>query len=191
MDFQNVEFYRLNKNSEDIVYNFATEMIIYRKETTPEGAVRIIEIRKQDGKKGQTKRIVPSYEMTAEDFDTWKKKLVEDAHEEINKDKRETRENVSIENLLETDLVCTETIEEELQRKERERIYEQKLQKAMELMSKLTPIQRERYYKHIALGKSPTEIAAEEGVAQQSVFESIERAKAKIEKLKKKDAQQR
>ena len=187
MDFQNVEFYRLNKNSEDIVYNFATEMIIYRKETTPKGKVRIVEIRKQYGTKGQTKRIVPHYEMSIEDFDTWKKKLVDDAHEEIKKDKRETRENVSIENLLETDLISTETIEDELRRKEKERIYEQKLQKAMDLMSKLTPIQRERYYKHIALGNSPTEIAAEEGVAQPSVFESIERAKARIEKLKAKD----
>lgn len=42
------------------------------------------------------------------------------------------------------------------------------------------------YYKYAALGKTPTEIAEEDGVAQPSVFESIERAKAKIEKLKNK-----
>lgn len=65
--------------------------------------------------------------------------------------------------------------------------YEKQIGEAKEPLSKLSCIQRKRYYKFAALGKTPTEIAEEEeGVAQSSVFESIERAKAKIEKLKNK-----
>ena len=187
MDFQKVEFYRLNKNSEDIVYNFATEMIIYRKETTPEGAVRIIEIRKQDGKKSQTKRIVPSYEMNVEDFDTWKKKLVEDAHEEINKDKRETRANVSIENLLETDLVCVESVEEEYLRAEEEKhALPKTMAVAFDILDVLTPKQRSRYLKHKMHGMTTRAIAAEEGCAHKQVEKSIAQAQEKIEKEREK-----
>ena len=112
---------------------------------------------------------------------------MDDALEQRRHDDRTTRNDVSIENLLETDLVATESIADELIRGEEERqAYEKQMREAQELLSKLTPIQRERYYKFAALGKTPTEIAEEEGVAQPSVFESIERAKEKIEKLKNK-----
>ena len=188
MDYQNAEFYKLNKNNPDLVFNYATGTVTYRKEATPKGKLRIVEYRKDYDKKETTRRVVPSYEFSVEDFDIWKQKLVDEALEYRRHDDITTRENVSIENLLDTDLISTDTIEDELRRKEEEKIYDQKLAKAKELMSMLTPIQRERYYKHVALGKSPTEIAAEEGVAQQSVFESIERAKARIEKLKKKES---
>ena len=32
MDYQNAEFFKLNKNTPDLVYNFADEVITYRKE---------------------------------------------------------------------------------------------------------------------------------------------------------------
>lgn len=187
MDFQNVEFYRLNKNSEDIVYNFATEMIIYRKETSPKGKLRIVEIRKQNGSKGQTRRVVPSREMAIEEFDAWKKKLLDDAHEALNKDKRETRENVSIENLLETDLVCEESVEEEYSREEEERQALPKDYKVMyELLDLLTPIQKSRYIKSKALGKSSRDIAEEEGCSHTAVLLSLEAAEKRLNKELKK-----
>ena len=37
MDYQNAEFYKLNKNNPDLVYNFADELITYRKETDENG----------------------------------------------------------------------------------------------------------------------------------------------------------
>ena len=151
MDYQNAEFYKLNKNTPDLVYNFADELITYRKETDENGNLQIVEYRKKDGRKGKkatTRRVVPSHEMSIEDFDVWKKQLTEDAHEYFNKDKRETRENISIENLLETDLVCEVSVEEEYLRAEEER---QALPKTMdiasEIMQVLTPLQRSRYIK--------------------------------------------
>ena len=158
MDYQNAEFYKLNKNNPDLVYNFADELITYRKETDENGNLQIVEYRQKDGRKGKkatTRRVVPSHEMSIEDFDVWKKQLTEDAHEYFNKDKRETRENISIENLLETDLVCEVSVEEEYLRAEEER---QALPKTMdiasEIMQVLTPLQRSRYIKSKMYGKS-------------------------------------
>ena len=37
MDYQNAEFYKLNKNNPDLVYNFADELITYRKEEDENG----------------------------------------------------------------------------------------------------------------------------------------------------------
>lgn len=190
MDYQNAEFYKLNKNNPDLVYNFADELITYRKETDENGNLQIVEYRKKNegsGRKTSTRRVLPSFEMSIEDFDAWKARLTEEALEYRRHDDLITRRNVSIENLIETDLVCEESVEDEYIREEEERqTYEKQMREAKELLSKLTPIQRDRYYKYAALGKTPTEIAEEDGVAQPSVFESIERAKAKIEKLKNK-----
>ena len=72
MDYQNAEFYKLNKNNPDLVYIFADETITYKKEEV-DGKLTIVEYRKKDGKKGSVRRVVPSYEMSVEDFDIWKK----------------------------------------------------------------------------------------------------------------------
>lgn len=186
MDYQNAEFYKLNKNTPDLVYNFADELITYRKETDENGNLQIVEYRKKDGRKGKkatTRRVVPSHEMSIEDFDVWKKQLTEDAHEYFNKDKRETRENIYIENLLETDLVCEVSVEEEYLRAEDER---QALPKTMdiasEIMQVLTPLQRSRYIKSKMYGKSTYAIAAEADCDHKAVLKSLQSAQKKIDK---------
>ena len=189
MDYQNAEFYKLNKNNPDLVYNFADELITYRKETDESGNVQIVEYRKKDGRKGKktTRRVVPSHEMSIEDFDAWKKQLTDDAHEYFNKDKRETRENVSIENLLETDLVCEESVEEEYLRAEEERqALPKTMKEALGILDVLTPKQRSRYIQSKVYGKSVRDIAAEEGSDWTSVWESINAAEKRIEKELKK-----
>ena len=81
--------------------------------------------------------LVPSTEMSIEDFDAWKARLTEEAHDYFNKDKRETRENVSIEKLLETNLVCYESVEDEYIREEDER---QALPKTMDIASEIMQV---------------------------------------------------
>ena len=189
MDYQNAEFYKLNKNNPDLVYNFADELITYRKETDENGNLQIVEYRKKDGRKGKktSRRVVPSTEMSIEDFDAWKKQLTDDAHEYFNKDKRETRENVSIENLLETDLVCDESVEEEYLRAEEERqALPKTMKEALGILDVLTPKQRSRYILSKVYGKSVRDIAAEEGSDWTSVWESINAAEKRIEKELKK-----
>ena len=190
MDYQNAEFYKLNKNNPDLVYNFADELITYRKETDENGNLQIVEYRKKDGRKGKkptTRRVVPSTEMSIEDFDAWKARLTEEALEYRRNDDLTSREIVSIENLLETDLVCEESVEEEYLRAEEER---QALPKTMEvalgILEVLTPKQRSRYIQSKVYGKSVRDIAAEEGSDWTSVWECINSAEKRIKKELKK-----
>lgn len=190
MDYQNAEFYKLNKNNPDLVYNFADELITYRKEEDENGNLQIVEYRKKDGRKGKkatTRRVVPSHEMSIEDFDAWKARLTEEALEYRRHDDLTTRENVSIENLLETDLVCEESVEDEYLRLEEERqALPKTMEVALDILDVLTPKQRSRYIQSKVYGKSVRDIAAEEGSDWTSVWESINAAEKRIEKELKK-----
>lgn len=186
MDYQNAEFYKLNKNNPDLVYNFADELITYRKETDENGNLQIVEYRKKDGRKGKkttTRRVVPSTEMSIEDFDAWKTRLTEEALEYRRNDDLTTRENVSIENLLETDLVCEESVEDEYIREEEERQqYAAIIAKASEVLALLTPTQRKRYVLSKAYGMTTREIAEKEGCEQRAVVKSLQQAEKKLKK---------
>ena len=186
MDYQNAEFYKLNKNNPDLVYNFADELITYRKETDENGNLQIVEYRKKDGRKGKkatTRRVVPSTEMSIEDFDAWKARLTEEALEYRRHDDLTTRENVSIENLLETDLVCEESVEDEYIREEEERhALPKTMKEALEILDILTPTQKNRYLQVKYYGKTIREVADEEGCGFQRVAKSIAQAQEKIDK---------
>ena len=186
MDYQNAEFYKLNKNNPDLVYNFADERITYRKEEDENGNLQIVEYHKKDGRKGKkatTRRVVPPYEMSVEDFDIWKKKFVDDALEQRRHDDRTTRNNISIENLLETDLVCVESVENEYLRLEEERQAPPKtIEAALDILKVLTPTQKNRYLQVKLHGKTVREVADEEGCGFQRVAKSIAQAQEKIDK---------
>ena len=186
MDYQNAEFYKLNKNNPDLVYNFADELITYRKEEDENGNLQIVEYRKKDGRKGKkatTRRVVPSYEMSIEDFDAWKEKLTKEALDYWHTDHQQTRNNVSIENLLETDLVCEESVEEEYIREEEDRqALPKTMKEALEILDVLTPTQKNRYLQVKYYGKTIREVADEEGCGFQRVAKSIAQAQEKIDK---------
>jgi DNA-directed RNA polymerase specialized sigma24 family protein len=186
MDYQNAEFYKLNKNNPDLVYNFADELITYRKETDENGNLQIVEYRKKDGRKGKkatTRRVVPSTEMSIEDFDAWKARLTEEALEYQRFDHQTTRNNVGLENLLETDLVCEESVEDEYLREEEERHqYDERIAKAREVLAILTPTQRKRYVLSKAYGMTTREIAEKEGCEQRAVVKSLQQAEKKLKK---------
>ena len=186
MDYQNAEFYKLNKNNPDLVYNFADELITYRKEEDENGNLQIVEYRKKDGRKGKkatTRRVVPSTEMSIEDFDAWKARLTEEALEYRRHDDLTTRENVSIDNLLETDLVCEESVEDEYLRLEEERqALPKTMKEALEILDVLTPVQKERYLQVKMYGKTIREVALEEGCYINAIEKSLAQAEKKIAK---------
>lgn len=186
MDYQNAEFYKLNKNNPDLVYNFADELITYRKEIDENGNLQIVEYRKKDGRKGKkatTRRVVPSTEMSIEDFDAWKARLTEEALEYQRFDHQTTRNNVGLENLLETDLVCEESVEDEYLHEEEERQqYDARIAKAREVLAILTPTQRKRYVLSKAYGMTTREIAEKEGCEQRAVVKSLQQAEKKLKK---------
>ena len=118
-----------------------------------------------------------------EDFDAWKTRLTEEALEYRRNDDLTTRENVSIENLLETDLVCEESVEDEYIREEEERQqYAAIIAKASEVLALLTPTQRKRYVLSKAYGMTTREIAEKEGCEQRAVVKSLQQAEKKLKK---------
>lgn len=182
MDYQNQKFYKLNKNTSDLIYNFANETITYQKEQKDNGTYQIIEIKKSNSNNKTLRRIVPPSEMTVEEFDIWKKQLTQEAHEYQNKDARETRNNVNIDDLLETDLVSDESLEDEYFSNLTTNEIQNKKALAFELWRKLTPIQRRRFFMYKAQGKTLREIANEEGVDHKAVLRSITLAERKLQK---------
>ena len=187
MDYQNAEFYKLNKNNPDLVFNYVTGTVTYRKEPDENGNIRIVEYRKDYDKKGTERRIVPSYELTVDEFDIWKKKLEDEALDYWHTDHQQTRNNVSIENLLETDLVACESVKDEMIRKhDEEQMRSAQLKEVNELLKGLTKTQRRRYIKAVAYKKTNRMIAAEEGCTHQMVSKSVSQAEARIQEAKEK-----
>ena len=182
MDYQNQKFYKLNKNTPDLIYNFANETVIYRKERKNDGTYQIIEFKKSNSNNKTLCRIVPPSEMTVDEFDIWKKHLTEEAHEYQNKDARETRNNVNIDDLLETDLVSDESLEDEYFGNLATNEIHNKKALAFELWRELTPIQRRRFFLCKVKGKTLREIANEEGVDHKAVLRSITLAERKLQK---------
>ena len=120
---------------------------------------------------------------------------VDEAFDDENKDemKKESSSDDSSEDKKkkeEEERLAREKAEEErLRKEEEERIkkeqeYDRQATEAYRILSKLSPIQRKRFLENVVFNKSTVEIAAKEGVAQPSVYQSIESAKEKIEKLK-------
>ena len=189
MDYQNAEFYKLNKNNPDLVYNFADELITYRKEMDENGNLQIVEYRKKDSRKGKktSRRVVPSHEMSIEDFDAWKARLTEEALEYQRFDHQTTRNNVGLENLLETDLVCEESVEDEYVRLEEERqALPKTMKEALEILDVLTPAQKHRYLQVKMYGKTIREVALEEGCYVNAIEKSLAQAEKKIAKEREK-----
>ena len=186
MDYINQEFYKLNKDTDDIVYNFANERITYRKEELPNGILQIVEIKAVNGKNGGLIRVVQPTEMAVEDFDYWKKKLTEEALEYQNKDSNETRNNVSIENLSNTKMLSSESVEAAYIRHidEMEQASFETLDNALWILDKcLTTIQIRRYLMRHKEDMTLKQISDLEGATIQSVDESIKAAERKIKKF--------
>lgn len=181
MDFQNAEFYRLNKNNQDLVYNFANEKVIYKKEEI-DGEVKIVEYRKKYGKKDTSVRVVPKQEMSIEEFDEWKERLTNEALDYRRFDDMTTRRNISIENLYETNLASIE--EGYTDDEEESYLYKKSLEEALSILGCLTQTQKSRYIKSKVFGKTVRQIALEEGCDFQRVAKSIAQAKARIDKEK-------
>ena len=177
MKFDNKSDHAINKNTDDIVYRFANdEEIRYRKENDRIYMLTNFEEIFE----------VPSSEMSIEDFDRIKLISKKDYHETEKKDKRDNRQNVSINNLTETMCTADRSTEQEYfdylaALKALPEI--RTIDNAIAIINEcLTEIQKRRYLLYHFSGMNTLEIAKFEGITQPSVFESILSAQKKIEK---------
>lgn len=178
MKFDNKSEYAINKATDDIVYLFmdGTEKR-YRKENgkvyqiiTDAESMEMIEL--------------PPWEISAPEFDRMKAISNSDYHKRELHGKRTTREDVSIEKLIETNCVADRSAEQEyidyldsVDAPPEMRT----MKKAMAILNEyLTETQKRRYIQYHFCGISTVEIAAIEGVKQQSVSENLIAAQKKI-----------
>lgn len=180
MNLQNAEFYRLNRESRDIIFNFVNERVIYRKEIGPDGSARIMEYRKIDGEKGKTARELRPDEMTVAEFDAWKAKLLADSHAELCRDRRETRYDVGLEDLSETALACTESPADFVIKSDENRRKAELFAEVRTVLKSLTKRQKRRFLLYAVSGKSVKEIAEQEGCSHQTIYQNLATALRKL-----------
>jgi len=103
---------------------------------------------------------------------------------QVRADNAQTKKNVSIHNLEDTDLCRAASPENGLIAAE-EQAETQKLRRAVaeKALSTLTEVQRRRYILHTVNGLTTREIADKEGVSHVAVVYSLEQAEKKIKKV--------
>ena len=173
MGFNSKSDYALNKKSEGIVYKFSAA--VGGNSCIPE----IVTLSAADFEEEKNARFAAIKAMSDDDY-----------HETELYDKREDRQTVCLHSIEGTDWCAAESPEDKYFRHldEQERTGIRTLDNAFGIMEKcLTEIQRRRFYQHFYLGWTTRKIAANEGVSQMTVFESLKSAEKKIKKFLKKE----
>ena len=154
--------YALNKYSDGIVYRFADRIVEYTLEDY---------LAENPGK-------------TEADFRELKA-LSDDIYlEQVTDESRQTRNNVSIHNMEDSESFGGETLEDEvIERPEREAKENNRRELAREALKILTEVQRQRYLLYHVDGLNEREIAEKEGSTQQAVSKSLYWAEKKIKKF--------
>ncbi len=154
--------YAANKFADGIVYRFA--------DTTVEITLADY-LRENPGK-------------TEADFAELKALSNEMYLQQVRAENAQTKKNVSIHSLEETDLCCVASPEETLI-VATEQTENRKLRKeiAAKALSTLTEVQRRRYLFHIVNGMTTRAIAEKDGVSHVAVVYSLEQAEKKIKKV--------
>ena len=154
--------YALNKYSAGIVYRFADGIVEYTLADY---------LAENPGK-------------TEVDFRALKALSDADYLESDRSDCRQTRNDVSIHNMEDSEAFGGETLEDEvIERPEREAKENNRRELAREALKTLTEVQRRRYLLYTAHGLSTWNIAEKEGISQHAVMCSIEWAEKKIKKF--------
>ena len=77
MDYQNAEFYRLNKKkgASTLIFNFVDETVTYKKEEGKNGKIRIVEYRKKHNEKGMQAEFETEFERISQNIKDLKRLL--------------------------------------------------------------------------------------------------------------------
>ena len=190
MDKQIALMKKLQKDPDTIAYAHCDEIILIKREYAEDGSAVLVEITINiDTEKATSKRSIQDTEMSLSEFEAMKELLTNHTVEEFNADWRITHNDVALEKLENTDILCLPSVEEEyIERFESEEDGDfYTIENAMEILDLcLTDVQKERYIRHKMNQEPTTQIAASQGVSQASVYESIVSSENKIKKFLKK-----
>lgn len=129
---------------------------------------------------GKPIRVTRDEFASEEEFLAFKAWSDEDFHKEDNNDVNEDRRVVSIDDISEAALAVPAVDVAMVRQQEQNEKRRQEKELVVQLKGKLTETQFRRLWLYEAEGKTLEEIAKQEGVAFQSIHESIEGAKKKI-----------
>ena len=154
--------YAVNKNAEGIVYRFADQTV----EVTLEDYLR------------------ENPDKTEADFAQLKALSDSDYYEQDRNNLRQTRRNVQLSGLDETELCSTPSPEVEVVERDGQAAKQRKRQElAFAALGKLTDVQRRRYLMYHGQGMTTREIAKKEGTSHVAIVHSLEWAEKKIKKF--------
>jgi DNA-directed RNA polymerase specialized sigma24 family protein len=170
-EIKNLEVNMKNYQSSDYAVNKFADGIVYR------FADQTVEVTLSD-------YLLENPDKTEADFAQLKALSDEMYLEQARAENAQTKKNVSIHALEETDLCCVASAEDALLAAE-EQAEKQKLRHeiAAKALSTLTKVQRRRYLLHTVNGLTTREIAEKEGVSHVAVVYSLEQAEKKIKKV--------
>ena len=154
--------YAVNKNAEGIVYRFADQTV----------EVTLADYLRENPDK------------TEADFAQLKALSDSDYYEQDRNNLRQTRRNVQLSGLDETELCSTPSPEIEVVERDGKATKQRKRQElAMQALGKLTDVQRQRYLMYHAKGMTVREIAKVDGAHFTTIHESLQAAEKKIKKF--------
>jgi len=114
MDKQIALMKKLQKDPDTIAYAHCDEIILIKRESGEDGTAVLVKITINiDTDKTTSKRSIFESEMQLSDFDAIKKLLSDCTIEEFNADWRTTHNDVGLEKLENTDIICLPSVEEE------------------------------------------------------------------------------
>ena len=184
MDNQLALMKKLQKDLDTIAYAHNEEIVLIKR-VVDDDSVHLTEVtlNPENGNK-ISERNIPDYEMKLADFDSMKQLLTEETRQEFNADWSVTKLNVDIDKLENTDLLSTQSVEDDyIERHDADVEDYRTLKNAMSVLDAALNEKQKRWFLMAhSDGLSDREIARREGVAHTTVSRGMTVIGKKIKK---------
>ena len=184
MDNQLALMKKLQKDPDTIAYAHNEEIVLIKR-VVDDDSVHLTEVtlNPENGSK-ISERIISDSEMKLSDFDTMKEFLTEETRQEFNADWSVTKLNVDIDKLENTDLLSTQSVEDDyIERHDADVEDYRTLKNAMSVLDAALNEKQKRWFLMAhSDGLSDREIARREGVAHTTVSRGMTVIGKKIKK---------
>ena len=184
MDNQLALMKKLQKDPDTIAYAHNEEIVLIKR-VVDDDSVHLTEVtlNPENGNK-ISERNIPDYEMKLADFDSMKQLLTEETRQEFNADWSVTKLNVDIDKLENTDLLSTQSVEDDYIERHDAGVEDYRtLENAMSILDAALNEKQKRWFLMAhSDGLSDREIARREGVAHTTVSRGMTVIGKKIKK---------
>ena len=184
MDNQLALMKKLQKDPDTIAYAHNEEIVLIKRVVDDDGT-RLLEVTLNPETSSKiSERIISDSEMKLSDFDTMKEFLTEETRQEFNADWSVTKLNVDIDKLENTDLLSTQSVEDDyIERHDADVEDYRTLKNAMSVLDAALNEKQKRWFLMAhSDGLSDREIARREGVAHTTVSRGMTVIGKKIKK---------